>query len=216
MGITETKRTNKTNYHSRSARQVLDLTLAHAYNHQCIRTPLGEEIFALVHPFYSQICHYKISPGEYREEIREISKKSIGALIEAKKLGMSRVIFETADHYPAGTAHLVEQGLVDRIVVTKPDQGCLNFTEEVYAFNNRSVFIGGGFIDKCLYQTACELDPHTRDIVFIKDLITHSPQNKGNPRYNGPNNWQGIPIIPFEKIKGKLLEKRQKQAQVAK
>ncbi len=206
------RKTSRSNYNSESGTSTLNLTLAHAYNNNCIQTPLKNQVLAFVHPFYAQICHYRTGSGRYREEVRDIGKKSIETLKQAKTLGLSRVVFETADHYPFGTAHLVEQGLVDRVIVTKADKGDLQFPNEAFAFANRQLLIGGGFINKCLYQTVSELDLHTRDITLLEDLIFYSPEAEEHARYNGPDNWQGVPITPLKEA----IEKIQQEAQAAK
>ena len=87
------------------------------------------------------------------------------------------VVLEMVKSYAALTSLLTEQGSVDRVLFTLPDQGYLFNPDDFKDFKGNNIFFGGGYNGFCLAQSINELKGVLRlkNIKAITDLVINHP-----------------------------------------
>lgn len=151
----------------------------------------GNKIIGLVHPFYTGLsemdCLNPFMKITYKKYINNLKK-----LFDKKNKEI--VIFDTIHHYAAITSRLLEEGIVDKVIITENDRGNLMNKKEGKIFNNKTIFLGGGYSGRCL--TSCARDiisesssifsnpiiwrrgiNNIKDVRWIKGLSLDSPQD---------------------------------------
>jgi len=142
----------------------------------------AEDVVLLTHPFYLSLCQmYALDSGS-EGTIRDYLE-NLFTLLEA---GKSRdrfniVVFETAQHYGAITSLLLEAGLIDAVALTKSDSGSLLDLSDIRRLKDKTLFVGGGYNGRCLYNSmnCLRINGQDEKIFAISDLILNSP-------YDGP------------------------------
>ncbi|MBI3334139.1 hypothetical protein HYZ97_01515 [Candidatus Pacearchaeota archaeon] len=166
----------------------------------------SEKFLVLVHPFYLSLSHMHLLQGE---EAAEELQRYTNNLMQVMQPSFARerinvVIFETFHHYAAATSLMVERGLVNKVVFTGADSGAPAEEENIYFLAGRTVYLGGGYLRKCLSTAARRityLKPAPR-IYAVLNLILNSPRNGTI----FPKKWQILDIHPEIGVNNTLLE----------
>ncbi len=136
--------------------------LKYAMNHiqKFSREITSDNVLVLVHPFYSFLefsnmffnNHKLIIIESYVNNLLNIFK-----LNYESKLNLQIVVMETLRHYAAGSNILLQNGLVDKVIITPYDSGFMNNSLYKEELSNRSLYFGGGFNGSCLTSSVDEL-----------------------------------------------------------
>ncbi len=165
---------------------------------------VGEEVISLIHPFYLSLSHMRhISTDATKEDLGHYIQ-NIRKLFDKKPREI--IVLDTIHNYAAITSKLLEEGFVDKVILTYFMDGYPLRREKLKILNNKKNFIGGGYYSntyhRCLNQALkCMKQSRTRrDIWLIKDLVLQSPQET---KQLFPDKIKGIPkekIINLEDL----------------
>jgi|TARA_B100001971_G_C18225638_1_gene560203 hypothetical protein len=151
----------------------------HASRYQ--RAQRAENTVMLTHPFYLHLSHM----GEIRSEgVRREVGEYLDNLLKLLNLNRVRsevgmVALETIHHYAAATSLLLEAGLIDRVIFTERDRGCILDKEELEEFGENDVFFCGGYNRKCLTSSIGDMEDVSSPnrIWAVEDLVLNSPED---------------------------------------
>jgi len=183
-------------YGSRADRALLDICRAHAEEFE---QPInGECVVMITHPFYLHLSHMmyvRETPAE--QEANKYLDNLLGFLNSCRDNPNVRVaVLEAIHAYAAVTSLMLEQGLIDRVVLTEYDKGYPLREGELPVFSEKPGFIGGGYNTRCLSHStrAIENAGWSGELWAIKDLTLNSPLDATKLT---PSN---IPPIPESRV----------------
>nr|MBA4405355.1 hypothetical protein [Nanoarchaeum sp.] len=160
---------------------LLRLCQEHELKH---RTPTTHEnTLMLVHPFYLHLYHMS-SISYHPDKLNEADNylTTLLGLLEQNKREkrVNVVVLEMANAYAALTSLLTEQGIVDRVLFTLPDNGLLFHPDEFNDFQDSNIFFGGGYNGACLSTSIREIKNilMLKHIKAIQDLVINPPTTK--------------------------------------
>jgi len=132
-----------------------------------------DKILLLVHPFYMFFSHMNVLRTYDRRKAAQEYKEGLMASLQIK--GLDKVIMDTAHHYAAGTSLLLEQGVVDRVLFTEFDKGSLLNLPDLMKFYGKTVYVGGGYNNRCLYGALKYIIHIAGEIKVVEDLVLNCP-----------------------------------------
>ncbi|HLE06467.1 MAG TPA: hypothetical protein VI790_03875 [Candidatus Nanoarchaeia archaeon] len=138
------------------------------------------KIIILTHPLYLHLSHFNFLKNETtKKEANDYTQKLIKLLSERDKEKTGLIILETLHHYAATTSLLLEQGLIDKAIITEYDAGTPLNEYLLEEFFDKTIYIGGGYNEKCLKASMRSIlrmkMPNEHEVYAVKDLIIDSP-----------------------------------------
>jgi len=163
---------------SSDSRSLLTACLEHIEEYQKIYDT--ENVIFLTHPLYLYLTNMNQLNAKTKKDVSEYTTNLFSFLKLCKDSEeVAVVLLETLYHYAATTSLFLEDGLVDRVIMTKHMCGSLLNPNEFKEFNERFIFFGGAYNDYCLtssFQQAMEKIP-AKQIFAIQDLILNPPNS---------------------------------------
>jgi len=150
-------------------------------------------VIVLVHPLYLALTDMEFLDAKERPESVEQAKTYLNNLfkllrgnLDKKKVEIALV--ETPTHYAAASSLLVEEGLIDKVIFTRYDQGIPLNPDDKKLLDQKNAFYGGGYVgyiekngkleQRCFSQFVTRTWNLTANNTAIQDLIIQSPQSK--------------------------------------
>lgn len=173
---------DKGNYNSDVQKSFLTDCEEHEKKHA--RGITNNMLVVLTHPFYVSLQHYEfIDNPDLRGELKSYAQK-LSKLFKYPREGIfDLVVLEAPNHYISLTSSLLEEGVVDRVLFTKYDEGHPIKEKGFSYLADHEIFFGGCYNQSCVSHSI--LDAHrlmVPKIWGIQDLVLVSPQTENSIR----------------------------------
>ncbi len=145
-------------YTSPEDKKLMELAEKHLKQHR--QTTESDTAVVIVHPLYLPLSHKSTLAGieKLQKESDAYLERLVNFLHWQKDETDTRVVlFETLHHYAAASSLLLEQGLVDDVLFTYYDTGMLLQHNQNKPFEDKTLFVGGGYNYGCLFAALSHL-----------------------------------------------------------
>jgi len=137
----------------------------------------SQNVVLLMHPLYMFICD-KYNESQKLDADNYI-KKFTKLLNNRDSLDANFVLLDTVHFYSGRTSLLLEDGAVDRTMLTKYDRGYLDNNSDLKYLEDKQLFVAGGYTNQCILHILHTLTSRSRfkdNVWAIEDLMLKNPK----------------------------------------